>query len=552
MKKIWNIFLSLLLVSALFLVGCDNGGGAGGKTPLQDGGSTGTTKLILGESQIELEIGKSYTLPYIVKNSQQAVVFTSVDSAIATVNAQGEIVAVGVGSTTIIVSVENEVQNCIVTVRPAPTYAVWLNEQSVLLAEGSMTYQITARLQKGYETINGAIFTYFTENAEVATVSESGEITSVSAGSTHIVVSSTVEEKTYFKRLPVLVNERAYLDIETSASYNLLLETVEPAFVVRDFEHNEIIGAQVSIVSADENIVKPTTDGRLQLKKKGDTTITLIYGTISATIAVKVWAPPQLLEITGENGKILYGENSYFSGDILYARIPNGEKLVLNQKLDISSLTAMDTLIELGFAPIEAGKADVKRLTICLTDAYDENNKVYITFMDNGGNDAASAVASFTGSKVEIGFEAIKDSGAYKDKQLGFASNGTFGTYTPMFFKGNGDRNHMDYNGGMSKIAYDFANKQVHALTKIWSGMQADGSIYKTIIADLAQTDYTNCALLDANYQPCAGFAKIFEGFTTGEVYLSIYGEGYTGTNCGVAIRSIFGINLSQYASYLN
>lgn len=254
---------------------------------------------------------------------------------------------------------------------------------------------------------------------------------------------------------------------------------------------------------------------------------------------------PQFM-FTGPNGEINYGRvESFPDYDTLQVKIPNGSSFECNEVIDLSKLTAQDELISLGFNVATKGSQEVSRLTICLTDVYDENNQVFIDVLDNGGNDAATVVSSFTDSEVEMGFESYSD-GKYK----AFVSNGKYGSYAPMFFRGDGDVSNADYNGGLLRLSYDYEGKEVHALNKIWYGSPIDPR-YKTMVADLDKTDYSDCNLYDSVYQKLTGgFEVPFKGFTTGEVRLSISASGYIGNSCGIAIRSIYGVDLTKQKSY--
>ncbi len=152
----------------------------------------------LDRTDISLEIGKSTTLSSTVKPlnaTNKAVTWSSANPSVATVDDNGKVTAVAVGSTSIIVkTVDGEkTASCKVTV---PVVAInvtglTLSENSILLNAGE-TATITATVTPSNATNKNVI--WVSENKSVATVNN-GVITAVAKGTATIV--ATAEDNGY-------------------------------------------------------------------------------------------------------------------------------------------------------------------------------------------------------------------------------------------------------------------------------------------------------------------------------------------------------------------
>ena len=141
---------------------------------------------------------KATVLPETAVN--KALTWESYDTAIATVDANGKVTAVGNGMTTIVVTSEDNnyaVAYCRVTVNMAPATvavsSVSLNKTSATLTSKGATTTLTATVSPSNST-NKAV-TWNTDNSAVATVSN-GVVTAVANGSCNITVKTADDSKT--------------------------------------------------------------------------------------------------------------------------------------------------------------------------------------------------------------------------------------------------------------------------------------------------------------------------------------------------------------------
>jgi hypothetical protein len=119
------------------------------------------------------------------------VVWTSQNEAVAVVDANGVVRAVGEGATLIVASLDGAVSHVFVHVaRPAPipgvAVIITLEHDTLGLIEGAST-RLTATARDGYGTvITGRPIEWTSENPEVATVDEDGVVRAIRMGETRI------------------------------------------------------------------------------------------------------------------------------------------------------------------------------------------------------------------------------------------------------------------------------------------------------------------------------------------------------------------------------
>ena len=258
-------------------------------------------------------------------------------------------------------------------------------------------------------------------------------------------------------------------------------------------------------------------------------------------------------EVTSDKGSVTYGETNFYSTTQtgLFVNIPKNSKFIYNDVIDLSNLNKSQNIIELGIVPNSIGVSDVGRVFVYLTDIYDPNN--YIVYRianpnnrESGYDGMGTLSVSFSGAGHFLGTEnSSKDiiDGVQVDIVKYKVDDMYFGAYTPFAFSGTTSK--LGSRSPITQISFDYAKKQAHANSKMWYGEPIDKNL-RTLIADLSKDNYDDCIL--QNLQE--GFLKPFNGFTTGEVYLSIVAEDYSSPNCNLFIKSIYGADLSKTKSY--
>ena len=178
-KKI--IYILLFVVSILsLLVGC-------GKDKKEE-------SMQINLTTVTMSIGDVVKLE--VSNASSEVSYSSSDDSVATVK-NGEITAIAAGSATITVNDDNDTCNCVVTVL-APEFdgvnIIAVDSKLVELIIGD-EYQLSPKLLRGTDVVNGVQFNYTSMDETVAVV-ENGKIKAISAGETYVQIDAVNYEKT--------------------------------------------------------------------------------------------------------------------------------------------------------------------------------------------------------------------------------------------------------------------------------------------------------------------------------------------------------------------
>ena len=118
------------------------------------------------------------------------VTWSSSDASIATVSAAGVVTAVAKGSATITASSEGKIGTSVMTIVPVPVASVTVQPPTVRLVVGQDTSLSTTVKDANGTVVTDRVVTWISSNTSVATVTSSGRVTAVGAGSAFITASS--------------------------------------------------------------------------------------------------------------------------------------------------------------------------------------------------------------------------------------------------------------------------------------------------------------------------------------------------------------------------
>ena len=233
---------------------------------------------------------------------------------------------------------------------------------------------------------------------------------------------------------------------------------------------------------------------------------TLDFAVVSATYSV-----------SDENSSVTYGKDaSQYELDMngLTVNLQSGDTLNVNQPIDLNDTTSRDAICKLSVLPSTKGNAEALRVNMILTDCYDPTNYVTVAF--------CSGAISFGMTYDNV---VYMGAGAYNQNIRGCSGKGTNyglvpgnGQWTTFSMGANGTRDAATTYLG---FAVDYANKSIYSCT-----------------------DTRN--LLLAELTDLSVYEDIWNGFTTGEVFLSIECDNYIGSSASLFVRDIFGMSLSD------
>ncbi len=218
-----------------------------------------------------------------------SVTWSSNNTAVATVSAQGLVTAVGNGMGTITARAGNASASVPVTVMQSAG-SITIEPSSATLMALRETVQLTATvLDQNEQPVAGAVVSWSSNNTAVATVNPQGLVTAVGNGTATI----TARAGNASASVPVTVMQSAgSITIEpSSATLMALGETAQLTATVLDRNGQPVSGAVVTWASSDEAVATVSAQGLVTAVSNGTATITARAGDASATAEVTVLVP---------------------------------------------------------------------------------------------------------------------------------------------------------------------------------------------------------------------------------------------------------------------
>lgn len=196
--------------------------------------------------------------------------------------------------------------------------------------------------------------------------------------------------------------------------------------------------------------------------------------------------------------------------------LASGDTFRYNRLIDLSDNTAADNLISLFPMPETYGYADADRVILRFTDAYDADNyvEIFIVWRDEYWQWSMVAVYAAPNGQTPVSYET--SSGTVWKGIGGWGGRYLYSSWAWNFAYIS------DMTKAVTNIRWDYAAQNIYASP----GAEGDADP----VAKL--TDY-------------AYFESLFEGFTTGEAFLSISASSYRANACNMMIYEIDGHDLS-------
>ena len=226
---------------------------------------------------------ETLTVKYNPENTtdNKTVVWTSSDETIATVDSNGKVTALKIGSTTITANVNGKIAECIVTVK-SPLISISLDDTNVdLLLNQS---QILNVIYNPIDTTDDKTVVWTSSDETIATVDSNGKVTALKVGT--VKVTATVG--TYSAISTVEVKEMPLDSIEINQiNISMLKGETTQVYVLYNPE-NTTDDKTVVWTSSDETIATVDSNGNIVAVKEGVVTITATIGNKTATTEVVV------------------------------------------------------------------------------------------------------------------------------------------------------------------------------------------------------------------------------------------------------------------------
>lgn len=273
------------------------------------------TGVSLDNTSISLTVGSTQTLTATVTPADaldKSVTWSSNNTSVATVSTYGVVTAKAAGTATITVRTNDggKTATCTVTVTAISVTGVSLNKSSLTLYEGD-SETLTATVSPTNAT-NKSV-TWSTSNSSVASVTSSGRITALSAGSATITVTTSDGGKKATCSVTVKSDPHGAVDLGLSvkwSSYNYGASSVtakggyymwgDPSGTAQPFEFSP---PSVSSISGTQyDIVRQHWGGGWRIPTRAEINELYSYCSFTMTTVSGV----SVLKVTGPSGASIY------------------------------------------------------------------------------------------------------------------------------------------------------------------------------------------------------------------------------------------------------
>ena len=229
--------------------------------------STVVSDMDAAISEEEIAVGATATISVSVSPSSAAstanVTFSSSNESVATVNNFGRVTGVGKGSATITITCGDIVRTVSVKVY-VPTDGIHLNTNYLVLKPGA-TAQISGSVSPSTAPQS---LTFRSSDTSVATVSSSGTVTAVGAGSTSIIVSNGDSSS----MVTVIVNQGTNHSTSGSGSSSGSADGSDSETADQDPIVQQINDPQIEVVNLNQGDIPTVTTQMLDaLRRTGKT-----------------------------------------------------------------------------------------------------------------------------------------------------------------------------------------------------------------------------------------------------------------------------------------
>lgn len=204
----------------------------------------------------------------------------------------------------------------------------------------------------------------------------------------------------------------------------------------------------------------------------------------------------------------------------VYVELPSGAQLQFNRVIDFSEKTKSDAFINFAILPSKIGGKDFDYLYFKLTDVHDPDNYVLVSYHDRDNKDVAYGVT----------MTAISHLGVPADYSYTFTSS--YALAGAAFQTMVGIESHLNIvhknDGYGTPSATSFhGTPTIDSKTALASSCLKDG--FTTLSLDYgSKCIYTNGELI-TDLDNLQYYTEKWNGFSTGEAYLSVYAGTYAG-----------------------
>lgn len=316
---------AVIAAYALLALSCEN---ALGPTSTDDVGRVtvdpATMNLVAGNSQPAIASVVDASGQVL---SGHTVIWSTQNAAVATVTQSGTVTAVSSGTTQVAASAGGKSGIIDVTVSGRPVALVRVTPQATQVLVGASTPLSVAVLDAQGDPVPGKTVTWGSTNENIASVSTTGNVTGVSAGSA--TISATVDGLSGSSNVTVNQTPVAKVTISPNGGHITAGGTIQLSALVEDSKGNTLSGRIVTWESSDETIATVSSNGLVRGVLPGKATITARSEGKSDQVTINVTAAAvSSVEVTPSRSTVATGQTVQLSvrltdasGNVLTGRL---------------------------------------------------------------------------------------------------------------------------------------------------------------------------------------------------------------------------------------
>lgn len=248
---------------------------------------TPTTAAVFVGGQVQLSAAARDAAGNVLPG--RPVTWATSDAFVAVVSSTGLVTGLNAGTATVTATIDGKQATATVTVQAVPVASVVVSPATASLAVGGTASLAAATKDASGNTLSGRTVTWATSNAAVATVSSTGVVTAVGAGTATITATSEGKAgQATITVAPAPPAAVASVDVAPGAATVTIGQTVQLAATPRDADGNVLAGRTVTWSTSNAGIATVSSTGLVKAVASGAATITATVEGKSGTSTITV------------------------------------------------------------------------------------------------------------------------------------------------------------------------------------------------------------------------------------------------------------------------
>jgi uncharacterized protein YjdB len=288
--------VAIAVLMMAVMTACGGGGGDGTTAPTPPPANVGVATVTVSLSPAQITVGATASATAELRSGAGAVLagrsveWSSSAPAIASVNNAGVVSAIAAGSATITATSEGQSGSASLAVIPAPVATVQVTLALPTLTLGTATTANAVLRDERGATLTGRAVAWSSSSPAVATLDNSGAITTLAVGSS--VITATSEGKSATATLTVIPVPVATVTVTLAATPVVVGGTTTAMAVLRAANGATLSGRAVVWSSSVPSVATVSATGEVTAVTTGTTVLTATSEGQSGSATLTVIVPP--------------------------------------------------------------------------------------------------------------------------------------------------------------------------------------------------------------------------------------------------------------------